>query len=77
MTEQQSEMDRAKEYLAGFGLTATEVTTVNEWEFMNMHGGWTKANPNDPENSARANAAFFRTNRVRSREVTYTEWVES
>lgn len=71
-----SEMERAKEYLAGFGLVSVEIRTVYEWEFLNAHGCWVEANPNDPENSARNNAAYFKTNRVRSREVTYTEWVE-
>ena len=71
-----AEMERAKEYLAGFGLVSVEIRTVEEWEFLNAHGGWVKANPNDPENSARDNAAYFKTYRVRSREVTYTEWVE-
>jgi hypothetical protein len=69
-------MERAKEYLAGFGLSSVEVTTVEEWEFLNRHGGWVKANPNNPEESARNNAKYFGTYRVRSREVTYTEWIE-
>jgi len=72
-----NEMQRAKDYLAGFGIASQEVTTVTEWEFLNAHDCWVKANPNDPENSARNNAAYFKTNRVRSREVTYTEWLES
>jgi len=72
-----SEMERAKEYLAGFGLVSVEIRTVEEWEFLNAHGIWVAANPNDPETSARNNAAYFKTDRVRSREVTYTEWVES
>lgn len=71
------EMERAKEYLAGFGLVSVEIRTVQEWEFLNAHNLWVKANPNNPEESARNNAAYFETNRVRSREVTYTEWVES
>jgi hypothetical protein len=72
-----SEMERAKEYLAGFGPVSVGITTVEEWQFLNAHGIWVNANPNDPENSARANAEYFKTNRVRSREVTYTEWQES
>lgn len=71
-----SEMERAKEYLAGFGLVSAEIRTVEEWEFLNDDDFWVKANPNNPEESARNNAAYFGTRRVRSREVTYTEWVE-
>jgi len=72
-----SETERVEKYLAGFGIKAQHITTVHEWEFLNDHGGWVKANPNDPEQSARYNAAYFETYKVRSREVTYTEWVES
>lgn len=51
--------------------------TVREWEFLNAQNFWVKANPNNPEESARNNAAYFKTYKVRTREVTYTEWVES
>jgi hypothetical protein len=52
-------------------------TTVIEWQFLNDQGGWIDGNRNFPEVSARDNAAYYKTNRVRSREVIYTEWQES
>ena len=76
MSEQQTETERVTEYLAGFGLGATQVETVIEWQFMNGQGFWIDGNRNFPEVSARDNAAYFKTNRVRSREVTRTPWAE-
>ncbi|MFE4229171.1 hypothetical protein ACFRJ8_14930 [Arthrobacter sp. NPDC056886] len=72
-----SEMERVKEYLAGFGLVSVGISTVEEWQFLNDDGFWVKANPNCPEESARNNAKYYGTNKVRSREVTYTDWKES
>jgi len=57
--------------------TETSVTTVTEWQFLNSDGSWIKGNQNFPEVSARDNAKYYKTKRVRSREVTYTEWEES
>ena len=76
MSEKKTEMERATEYLAGFGLTARPVETVMEWQFLNGQGFWVDGNRNFPEVSARDNAAYYKTNRVRSREVTITAWAE-
>jgi hypothetical protein len=73
----QTEVERATEYLASFGITATSIATVTEWQFLNADGSWIDGNRNFPEVSARDNAKYYKTNRVRSREVTYTEWEES
>jgi len=70
-------MESAKDYLASFGIQSEEITTIEEWQFLNDDGFWRDANPNYPEESARNNASYYGTNKVRSREVTYTEWKES
>ena len=54
-----------------------QTRTVEEWQFLNGHGGWVDGNRNFPEASARDNAAYFKTYKVRSRKVTYTDWQES
>lgn len=71
-----TEMERAKEYLAGFGLVSVGITTVHEWQFLNDQDCWIDGNRNFSEVSARDNAKYYKTNRVRSREVIYTEWEE-